>query len=78
MLRRAREQLGYTAASATRRSSLLTERETEVSRLASLGLTDRDIADELVLSVRTVQSHLASSYRKLGITSRAQLAEVRP
>ena len=77
VLRQAREQLGATPVSATRRSGLLTDRETEVSRLASLGLTDRDIAAELVLSVRTVQSHLASAYRKLGITSRAQLAEVK-
>ena len=47
-------------------ASPLTQRETEVTRLASRGLSDREIADELVLSIRTVQSHLASAYRKLG------------
>ena len=44
-----------------------------MARLASRGLSDREIADELVLSIRTVQSHLASAYRKLGIASRSEL-----
>jgi DNA-binding CsgD family transcriptional regulator len=77
LLRQARERLGEhaTAAGALRASSL-TLRETEVARLASRGLSDRDIAAELVLSVRTVQSHLASAYRKLGIGSRTELAQL--
>ena len=53
--------------------SPLTSRETEVTQLAGRGLSDREIADELVLSIRTVQSHLASAYRKLGIASRSEL-----
>ena len=54
----------------------LTRRELEVARLAARGLTDRGIADRLVLSVRTVESHLASAYRKLGIGSRRQLRDI--
>ena len=51
----------------------LTRREAEIARLAAQGLRDRDIADELTLSVRTVESHLASAYRKLHIASRREL-----
>jgi DNA-binding CsgD family transcriptional regulator len=54
----------------------LTRRELEVARLAARGATDRDIAENLVVSVRTVESHLAAAYRKLGITSRRQLRDV--
>jgi DNA-binding NarL/FixJ family response regulator len=74
VLRQAREQLGRAQASAAALApSLLTQRETEVTQLASRGLSDREIADDLVLSIRTVQSHLASAYRKLGIASRSEL-----
>lgn len=45
-----------------------------MARLAGAGLSDREIADELVLSIRTVQSHLPSAYRKLGIGSRTELS----
>lgn len=58
--------------------SPLTKRELEIARLAARGTSDRDIATVLVLSVRTVESHLASVYRKLAITSRRQLREVVP
>jgi DNA-binding NarL/FixJ family response regulator len=49
----------------------LTPRETEVLRLVAAGLTDAEIAAELVLSVRTVHAHLRSVYRKLGVGSRS-------
>jgi DNA-binding CsgD family transcriptional regulator len=52
----------------------LTRREAEVAALARGGLTDREIADQLVVSVRTVETHLTRVYRKLGITSRRELA----
>ena len=45
-----------------------------MATLAARGLGDREIADVLVVSVRTVESHLASAYRKLGITTRRDLA----
>jgi DNA-binding CsgD family transcriptional regulator len=51
----------------------LSPREREVSLLAARGLSNRAIADELVLSVRTVENHLRSAYVKLGITRRGEL-----
>jgi DNA-binding CsgD family transcriptional regulator len=48
----------------------LSEREAEVLRCAADGLSDRDIADRLRLSRRTVGNHLGSVYRKLGVASR--------
>jgi DNA-binding CsgD family transcriptional regulator/type II secretory pathway predicted ATPase ExeA len=54
----------------------LTRRELEVARLAVSGMSDRDIATTLVVSVRTVESHLAACYRKLDISSRQALRDV--
>jgi DNA-binding CsgD family transcriptional regulator len=51
----------------------LSPREREVALLAARGLSNRAIADELVLSVRTVENHLRSAYVKLGITRRGEL-----
>ncbi len=51
----------------------LTRREMEVARLASRGYTDSEIADDLGISERTVESHLAHVYGKLGVTSRRVL-----
>ncbi len=52
----------------------LTAREREIALLASTGLTSKEIAGRLVVSVRTVDSHLARIYLKVGVTSRAALA----
>lgn len=49
----------------------LTAREVEVLRLVARGLTDAQVADELVLSRRTVSTHLTSIYSKLAINSRS-------
>jgi DNA-binding CsgD family transcriptional regulator len=51
----------------------LTKREREVADLAATGLSDQQIADDLVLSVRTIEKHLANAYAKLGVTSRREL-----
>jgi len=48
----------------------LTEREVEVLRLVSRGLSDAQVAESLVISPRTVNAHLRSIYSKLNITSR--------
>jgi DNA-binding CsgD family transcriptional regulator len=53
----------------------LTEREREIARLAASGTTSREIAERLYLSVRTVENHLQSAYTKLGVASRAELAD---
>jgi DNA-binding CsgD family transcriptional regulator len=55
-------------------SATLTRREAEVAALAAGGFSDREIAARLFVSVRTVESHLARVYRKLGVGSRTQLA----
>ena len=49
----------------------LTAREVEVLHWVALGLTDAQVAEQLIISPRTVTSHLSSIYNKLGITSRA-------
>jgi len=53
----------------------LSGREREIVMLAAKGMTSKDIAERLFLSVRTVNNHLQHAYTKLGITSRAGLAE---
>jgi DNA-binding CsgD family transcriptional regulator len=52
----------------------LTPREREVALLAAGGRTSHEIGDHLGLSTRTVDTHLARVYRKLGIAGRAELA----
>jgi DNA-binding NarL/FixJ family response regulator len=50
----------------------LTRRESEVLRLVATGLTNKEIAAELVLSVHTVERHLANLYSKIGARNRAE------
>ena len=52
----------------------LTPRQRQVCDLAAAGAPNRDIAQQLFLSVKTVETHLAASYRKLGIEAREDLA----
>jgi len=49
----------------------LTVREVEVLRLVAQGMTNEQVAQELVISARTVNSHLTSIYSKIGVTSRS-------
>lgn len=49
----------------------LTEREVEVLRWLTKGLTDAEIAEQLVVSRRTVHAHLRSIYSKLDVTTRS-------
>jgi NarL family two-component system response regulator LiaR len=51
---------------------LLTEREMDVLKLVTKGLSNKDIADDLCLSVRTVQGHLANIFNKLRVGSRTE------
>ena len=65
-------RLGLTRSSAL----VLTPTEARVARLAGDGLSTRDVAAEMGISPRTVETHLASLYGKLGVTSRAELGRV--
>jgi two-component system, NarL family, response regulator NreC len=51
----------------------LSERETDVLRLIALGHTNAEIAEQLYISVRTVETHRAHIQQKLGVSSRAEL-----
>jgi DNA-binding NarL/FixJ family response regulator len=54
--------------------SALTAREREIASLIARGLSNRGIADELVISPATAARHVANIFTKLGFTSRAQVA----
>jgi DNA-binding CsgD family transcriptional regulator len=68
----------YAAGSRPRRDALsgvesLTPSERRVADLAAVGRTNRDIAQELYVTPKTVEVHLSNAYRKLGIRSRREL-----
>jgi DNA-binding CsgD family transcriptional regulator len=78
IVRRAREELLSTGAR-PRRNALsgpesLTPQEQRVAAIAAEGLSNQEIAARLYLAPRTVESHLANAYTKLGISSRSQLS----
>ena len=60
----------------TRCPGELTPQQRQIVRLASDGLTNREIGDRLFLSPRTVSSHLYRSFPKLGVADRHQLRDV--
>ncbi|XVU28652.1 helix-turn-helix transcriptional regulator [Actinoplanes sp. CA-054009] len=72
----ARSQLRATGDSCARRrgEAYLSAQETQIAELAARGLSNREIADRLFISHRTVGAHLYRVYPRLGITSRGQLA----
>jgi DNA-binding CsgD family transcriptional regulator/predicted negative regulator of RcsB-dependent stress response len=59
---------------ALRGHDALTQREHQVATLAADGLTNRQIAEQLVVTLKTVEWHLAHAYTKLGVHSRRELA----
>ena len=54
-------------------AAVLTDRETEILRMVSTGLTARQIAERLVVSHRTVQNHVQNTLRKLQLHNRVEL-----
>ncbi|WP_158840864.1 helix-turn-helix transcriptional regulator [Saccharothrix deserti] len=75
LIRRAAEEL-RACEPATAQGTVhgLTKQETRVAGMAAQGLTNRQIAEALFLTRRTVELHLSGAYRKLGIAGRADLA----
>ena len=62
--------------SASQEPVYLSEREMAVGRLLAVGHTNAEIADILIVSVRTVETYRAQVFRKLGVHSRAELVRV--
>src|SRR5438067_1739506 len=60
-----------TAKSSSTQPDGLTAREVEVLRLVAQGLTDAQVAEQLVISPRTVNTHLTAIYGKIGVSSRS-------
>lgn len=77
---RAAKELRATGASPRRRTSRstdeLTPQELQVAREVATGATSREVGAQLFLSPRTIEAHLRSIYRKLGITSRRELRKI--
>jgi len=59
----------------TRNARLLTKRELQIVELMFDGLRNRDIAERLGISHRTVQVHFYNIYNRLGVHSRVQLVK---
>jgi DNA-binding CsgD family transcriptional regulator len=70
----ARSELARVGARRPRAAGELTEAEQRVAQLAADGLSNKEIAGRLFVTVRTVEVHLKHAYAKLGIRSRTQLA----
>jgi non-specific serine/threonine protein kinase len=68
------EQAMPRSAATTSTDSPLTRREREIAELVGQGLSNRDIAAELVISKRTADSHVEHILTKLGFSSRTQIA----
>lgn len=66
---------GWVASRGDRERRALTPQEREIADLAASGLSNKQIAERLYLSHRTVGAHLYQIYPKLGITSRAALRD---
>ena len=70
---KARDELDRLGFRRTAGEGVLTEMERRVAELAARGLTNKEVAGTLVISPKTVEAHLARTYEKLGIASRAEL-----
>jgi len=71
---RAQRELVASGVRVSAEAEALTPRQRQICELAAAGKGNREIANALFLSVKTVETHLAAGYRKLGVKSRAELA----
>jgi DNA-binding CsgD family transcriptional regulator len=71
---RARTELGRISGRRREGTDALTPTEDQVAQLVAEGRTNREVAEELFISVRTVESNLTRIYAKLGVRSRTELA----
>ena len=71
---RARDALVRVSGRRPRPTGTLTPTEQRVAEFAVQGLSNKEIADALFMSVNTVETHLSHAYQKLGVRSRSQLA----
>ena len=70
LMNRVKSQVSITAEAG--HQELLTQRELEVLKLAAKGMSNKDIAEALNISVRTVQAHLRDIFNRLGVGSRSE------
>jgi NarL family two-component system response regulator LiaR len=70
LMTRFTSEAGKTAVA--RPEELLTQRELEVLKLAAKGMSNKDIGEALVISVRTVQAHLRDIFNRMGVGSRSE------
>jgi DNA-binding NarL/FixJ family response regulator len=73
-MRKLMNQVAAQPPASTQTMPELTERETEVLALVSQGLSNREIAEKLVISEKTVKTHISSLLGKLGQSDRTRLA----
>ncbi len=69
------DRVGLRGAGSATTGHELTAAERDVVELVISGLTNREVAEQLFMAQRTVESHLSHAYRKLGVHSRTQLAK---
>jgi DNA-binding NarL/FixJ family response regulator len=67
------EKMLHREAGMRRLATILTARETEVLRCAASGLSNQQIAEQLIVREGTVKVHVHNIYRKLGFTNRVDL-----
>ncbi|RZI81414.1 MAG: LuxR family transcriptional regulator, partial [Microbacterium sp.] len=73
LVHRAGDELSLVLSARLDPASVLTRREREVAHLIAAGRSNREVADQLVVSERTIDNHLYRVFRKLGVTSREEL-----
>jgi DNA-binding NarL/FixJ family response regulator len=77
---RARQELRASGETARKRdvstTEELTPQELQTARLVAQGLSNREVAERLFVSPRTVEYHLSNAYQKLGLRSRGELAQL--